>query len=346
MLHDWEKHEGEVPFLLCMACGMVVVPIETEGLRRWEVRPLQGGSSVANDLDSVPSCGGRNAPDASDAAGDDTMARRLARSLGSLQGLTGAEVTSEALARWWGDLSRQVFGGKLPSHVSFEVARCLSPRSLSESHRTADGWRVRVAPHVVEYGEIYAVAQLLHEGVHVYCAAVLGDEEKSYRGHGPRFCSLANQVAATLGLAVRTREKGGKGYQTPGMWPGLWNDRPATPAATQRPREAAETQAMELGVLRARLGETERALAEARAAAVVSDLPARLETARQAIDRERGEYARELAALKRKGTTGGGKVAELRKLLALVERVLSLLPEASSGEPVQGDRSEALSRRS
>lgn len=252
------------------------------------------------------------------------MARRKSQSLGTLAGLTGAEVTSAVLVRWWRELNAQCFGGKLPV-VACEVARCASPRSLSETARRGETWVVRIAPHVAAYGELYAVAQLLHEAVHVYCARVLGEDERSYDGHGPAFTREANRIASLLGLSVRTHEKGGKGFLTPGAWPGLWLERPASPLASQKPRAESESLAVEVGLLRARVVELERVNAELQRGGGGG---VELAEVRRRLAAEVDTRQRELADAKN-ASTSGGKVAAARALLKQAETALAIVDDVT-----------------
>lgn len=265
--------------------------------------------------------------------------------LGLLEGITGAEVTPALLTHWWSRLSAEFFDDALPA-ARIEVARCRSPRSLSESSCDVRGWLVRLAPRVAEHGELYAVAQLLHEAIHVWCRETHGDDETQYDGHGPRWCTRANAVAQRLRLSVLTRPSGGRGYLTPGAWPGVWDERPtlrvappaSTPASVQQASvqqalpfddtalraqlDAAraevarlrEREAHQLDALRAQLERAELEATQARHALEQRDgIIARVV---EAVQARRDEHQRDLDAYRRRGVTSGGNVALTRKLLA------------------------------
>jgi hypothetical protein len=69
--------------------------------------------------------------------------------------------------------------------------------------------RIRIAPRVVAKGELFALDVLLHEMAHQYVDEVEGVDERSYRGHGPRFAAICNAIGKLLGLAeVAARPRG------------------------------------------------------------------------------------------------------------------------------------------
>lgn len=251
---------------------------------------------------------------------EDSASLGDASGLGSLGGITGAEVTAASLVRWWSVLSARCFDGRLPV-ARCEVASCRSPRAFSESHAEGDVWVVTVAPHVARAGELYAVAQLLHEGVHAWCVTVLGDAEEAYSHHGPKFIECANSVARALGLAVRTRRQAGDGYVTPGVWPGLWEAR--VDVAPTRTDVEAEKLALEAGILRARLVELEAKL-EAERAQHARD-QARLTDVQRGLAALRERYASKLSTLRARGATSGGVTAVTRALLALADEAHALV---------------------
>lgn len=78
-----------------------------------------------------------------------------------------------------------------------------SPRALGDySPRDMHGLtsRIRIAPHVFARGLREAIGTLVHEMIHAWCSEVLGDLEKGYRGHGPKFASKANEISQQYGF--------------------------------------------------------------------------------------------------------------------------------------------------
>lgn len=70
---------------------------------------------------------------------------------------------------------------------------------------------IRIGPRAMSMGERFALDVLLHEMVHQYVTEVESVDERSYRGHGPRFAAVCNTIGAVLGLPevfVKPRGKG------------------------------------------------------------------------------------------------------------------------------------------
>ena len=78
--------------------------------------------------------------------------------------------------------------------------------------------RIRIAPRIERYGNLYLLDVLLHEMVHAWQHEVLDDLENGYRGHGPRFCQKANEIGRKLGLGP-VAPKGRGGLPRPDSWP-------------------------------------------------------------------------------------------------------------------------------
>lgn len=82
--------------------------------------------------------------------------------------------------------------------------------------------RIRVAPRVAALDEEfrYFIGVVLHEMVHAYQHEVLKDIEPGYRGHGPKFCAVANAIGKVYGFPeVAPRARNGKA--NPASWPNL-----------------------------------------------------------------------------------------------------------------------------
>lgn len=63
---------------------------------------------------------------------------------------------------------------------------------------------------------------LLHEMIHQYQIEVLQDSEESFKGHGPLFCKLCNEIGEVLGFEeVRPSKKSGPDKERPSCayWP-------------------------------------------------------------------------------------------------------------------------------
>lgn len=276
--HGWISESG-TDVRVCEKCGAV--------------QPIAGGAAVV----------------------ESTVPRKKIEppALAAALGLADREITAEDLRAWWSRLSGRLFGGKLPE-ASVTVARCQSPRSLSESYQKGGVWHVVVAPHVVTWGEVQAVAALLHEALHVYCCAVLSAPELSYSGHGPTFCAEANRCARELGMSLRVHERGAAGLARPGLWPGAWELRPRVPALAPRAATPAPVAAPR--------PELEAEVARLRAAAAGSVPLEALRMFRADLERVRDARAAVLETLRAEGRTSGGAVQQARALVGLATDVL------------------------
>lgn len=126
------------------------------------------------------------------------------------------------------------------SHFQRRLAAPLILITQSKSARTQGDYsprdvhgldsRIRIAPATItpkkgkRAGEKLALDVLLHEMIHAWQHEVIGDLEPGYRGHGPRFASMCNQIGAKLGLPP-VGVKGRDGLPDCAYWPE--NVRPA-----------------------------------------------------------------------------------------------------------------------
>ena len=121
----------------------------------------------------------------------------------------GPAVLYEAFDRWNADY----FEGKLDQAMI--LISELSLRALGD-YIAADAnglrSRIRLQPSLWKKGGWrLALDTLLHEMVHAYCYEVYDDEERGYRGHGPKFARKCNEISARLGLPeVSPKGRGGK----------------------------------------------------------------------------------------------------------------------------------------
>ncbi|MBL8150354.1 MAG: hypothetical protein JNN15_10560 [Blastocatellia bacterium] len=80
-----------------------------------------------------------------------------------------------------------------------------------------------INPDTPMEGRILFLADiLLHEMIHQWQEEVLGNDEGSYKGHGPKFVGKCNAIGALLGLAeVRVAKARGKNKDMPSCahWP-------------------------------------------------------------------------------------------------------------------------------
>jgi hypothetical protein len=111
------------------------------------------------------------------------------------------------------EFNRAYFNGALREPILL-VAATSSPRSLGEHvDRDRQGLRsvIRLSPHVLERGMLFARDVLLHEMIHTWQGEIIEELEEGYRGHGPRFAERCNTIGAKLELPpVSAKGRGGR----------------------------------------------------------------------------------------------------------------------------------------
>jgi len=104
--------------------------------------------------------------------------------------------------------------------------------------------RIRISPTVARDPDSrLMIATVLHEMIHAHGHEIEHDNEAGYRGHGPRFCRTANEIAQHYGFA-ECAPKGRGGLANPAHWPNLAPlDVPeASPPDETEPAEPDETE--------------------------------------------------------------------------------------------------------
>ena len=143
---------------------------------------------------------------------------------------------------FWREMNKTFFRGQLKKpHLTIGVTppRCLGfckpltdwggQLQITISETVVLGrHRVVVNRWPAEGAKRFARDMLLHEILHQFAWEVSGDTEQGYRGHGPRFTKLCNEIGERLGITfVITRRRGRKDSEkaTANYWP--YSVRPA-----------------------------------------------------------------------------------------------------------------------
>ncbi len=194
------------------------------------------------------------------------------------------------------------FGGQLGAPMIW-ISQTSSPRALGDyTSRDVHGLqsRIRIAPATWKRGTKRALAVLLHEMVHAWCAEVLKDGEPGYKGHGPLFAAKCNEIGREYGWP-ECSPKGRGGKTRAECWPVVQLDEndhgvvraPKVDDGPELPPEAPE----------------------APPAPTPDEAPVDVAEAR-GVTRERARVARYLAAL-----AGSLRTSKKGRSAALIERV-------------------------
>lgn len=141
--------------------------------------------------------------------------------------------------------NRAHFGGRLAPPMIL-VTPPGSPRAAGDytprdPHGIAS--RIRISPQLARSEDTrQMIATVFHEMIHAHCFEIENDNEPGYKGHGPRFCRMANEIAQHYGFA-EVSPKGRGGMANPARWPNLAPlNVPAAdaPAVDPEPIEAAD----------------------------------------------------------------------------------------------------------
>lgn len=125
-----------------------------------------------------------------------------------------------ALYAAYEQFNREHFDEKLGAPLIL-IGACSSPRALGDYiGQDVHGLesRIRIAERAVSGGIDYATWVLLHEMIHAWCNEQMGDPERGYRGHGPKFAAKCNEIGARFGFAP-VGVKGRKGLPDCAHWP-------------------------------------------------------------------------------------------------------------------------------
>lgn len=116
--------------------------------------------------------------------------------------------------------NRTHFAGKLAAPLVL-ITNTSNPRALGDYiAKDVHGLesRIRIAPVAIKRGMVFALDVLLHEMIHAWQREVDEHEEDGYRGHGPRFAHMCNEIGARLGLPP-VGVKGRGGLPNCAYWP-------------------------------------------------------------------------------------------------------------------------------
>lgn len=151
----------------------------------------------------------------------------------------GAPEARELYATWTA-YNKAYFKRKLspPMVLITDTGRALGDYVSQDVHGLQSV--IRIAPKSVERGERFRLDVLLHEMVHAYMHEVEHTDERSYRGHGPKFAAVCNEIGAKLGLA-EVGVKGRDGKPDCMYWPMCVRPADYYPEAFTPPTRADKT---------------------------------------------------------------------------------------------------------
>lgn len=147
------------------------------------------------------------------------------KATGAVVAQSGEPVAQE-LYRAFLALNKAHFGGKLAAPLVL-IMTAKTPRTLGDYiAKDVHGLesRIRIAPQALKRGMLFTLDVLLHEMVHAWQIEVDRNGEDGYRGHGPRFAHMCNEIGKQLGLPA-VGVKGRDGLPDCKHWPE--NVRPA-----------------------------------------------------------------------------------------------------------------------
>lgn len=139
------------------------------------------------------------------------------------------EEMAQSLYAWHEELNRKFFDGQLETPIIWPGGSA-GKRDGAYSPRTHHGLKstIYIYKKALRTTPDFVKEVLLHEMIHQWAEEVVGDSERSYRGHGPIFCKKANEIGKALGYA-EVAPKGRQDKAIPGAWP-HWDDTPELPA--------------------------------------------------------------------------------------------------------------------